>query len=437
VDFYGKAYSASSVDFTVSIYPMSGGLPDMSGAPLASADVDLGSTADWHTASFTSPPFLQSGVQYVVSFYSNTTDFNATNYICENNDGTDYYASGSGFYSDDSGATWTEGAADDYAFRTYMVPESRVYLSDSNTDSVYTAVHDPTADDFELALGDRDTLNAVAGAASSNPVVGFDPYGDPVSNMNSADETYWRCVQWNFTDNGATDPQEIWATFDFDIDDAGIAAADINQVEFSSLVYFTGAYYSVPYADPMEFTRIDEARIQIYNFTTASWETLGGDFFTELGITIWEETAEAAMWDQTIDLNPDNPIVRTKSSWSADYVEAATGTIRVRMFMKGAFYPGADAAWMFDEVKLDVWSGGTTVTIDVTPPLNPAADLTGVLIERSPDNAAWTDISGGYVQTYTLTDTPPSPGDWYYRIRFCNGEGTPTEYSPSKVVTVP
>jgi len=80
------------------------------------------------------------------------------------------------------------------------------------------------------------------------------------------------------------------------------------------------------------------------------------------------------------------------------------------------------------------------VTITIVPPPNSTADDTGVRIERD-KNSGFPSFPGpvrvqDFRAVYTKDDAVPS-GDWYYRIRFCNGDGTPSAYSSGVLVTVP
>ncbi len=299
-----------------------------------------------------------------------------------------------------------------------------------------------------------------AATPGSNPDVTFHSNGESISNMQVVDDSlYWSCDRQNFP---ANDPQEIWAEFEFDISSTGLSGSEIDSMTFTSKVYFTGSSGPPPLNDPMEIPYIDQAKVQIYNVTSTTWETMGTDFFSVFRPTVWDTSAEAAIWDQTTDVNPENPIIRTKDSgWSEDYVSASI--IKIRVYIQGGFNSTADeAVWIFDHVKIDLteaytklYSGPTAddtqytlvhepvdtdlvltdlgsaqVQITVTEPLNSTLPQTGVYIERDlegdwsgPDYAV---IDGDWTQTYTQTDTVPTNGDWKYRIKFRNQAGTET-----------
>ena len=80
-------------------------------------------------------------------------------------------------------------------------------------------------------------------------------------------------------------------------------------------------------------------------------------------------------------------------------------------------------------VQLDVQVGA--VIVNVTPPPNSTAGMTGVRIERGGT------VVQDYAPTYTKLDAPLASGTYSYTIRFCNGDGVPSAYSAPKTVTVP
>jgi len=79
------------------------------------------------------------------------------------------------------------------------------------------------------------------------------------------------------------------------------------------------------------------------------------------------------------------------------------------------------------------------VTVTVVPPPNSTAGQTGVWIERAPDDSFTTGtvVVQGYAPTYTMTNIPPAPGVWWYRIRFQNGDGIPSTYSDGTSANIP
>lgn len=80
---------------------------------------------------------------------------------------------------------------------------------------------------------------------------------------------------------------------------------------------------------------------------------------------------------------------------------------------------------------------GNQVDISVTPLPNPTSYLTGVVIERSSDGAAWTSVSPAS-GVYVKSDTGVAGNTRYeYRIRYKNAQGAYSRWTPSKVVTTP
>ena len=98
---------------------------------------------------------------------------------------------------------------------------------------------------------------------------------------------------------------------------------------------------------------------------------------------------------------------------------------------------GGQAATHFPNIKLVFEKGGVTVT--VTPPANSTSGYTGVWVERAPDDSFTTGTVTvqGFTPIYTVTDTPPTPGTWWYRIRFQNGDGYSSAYSNGTSAVIP
>lgn len=92
---------------------------------------------------------------------------------------------------------------------------------------------------------------------------------------------------------------------------------------------------------------------------------------------------------------------------------------------------------MTSEIRLKAVST-TQIDITVTAPPNGSSDLTGCEIQRSPDGSAWTTIKA-FSASYGFSDQNLAPvTTYYYRIRFQNGDGLPSGYSPAKsTITVP
>jgi hypothetical protein len=80
--------------------------------------------------------------------------------------------------------------------------------------------------------------------------------------------------------------------------------------------------------------------------------------------------------------------------------------------------------------------GGNTVNVSVVAFPQQSQALSARKIERSPNGAAgWFVVQDWTNATSTFVETVPG-GTWYYRIRFRNGDGDPTAYSPVKSIAV-
>jgi len=74
----------------------------------------------------------------------------------------------------------------------------------------------------------------------------------------------------------------------------------------------------------------------------------------------------------------------------------------------------------------------------VTSPPNAFAGLTGVYIERDTDPGFSSAVTiQAFAANYAVIDNVPASGTYYYRIKFCNGDGVGTDYSPGKSVIIP
>jgi hypothetical protein len=88
------------------------------------------------------------------------------------------------------------------------------------------------------------------------------------------------------------------------------------------------------------------------------------------------------------------------------------------------------------------WTCATTatdVTITITAPPSSTSGDTGVKVERADDADFTVNVTPiqNFIATYSLTDTPPGTGTFYYRITFRNGDAVETAVSPVKSATLP
>ncbi|TET32827.1 MAG: hypothetical protein E3J72_18530, partial [Planctomycetota bacterium] len=293
----------------------------------------------------------------------------------------------------------------------------------------------------------------------SNPDQSMVNNGEALSNLQSEDNaSYWSFEKQDFP---IIDPVEFWAEFSFDISSTGFTGADISNVSYTAKVFFTGHNtLNTPTDEPIEVQYIDEAVIQIYNFTTTSWEPMGGNFFTTFRPTLFRDCAESQIWDNFTDSNSNNPIVRFKDSgWSNDYVNSS-GAINIRLYIKCSVDAGGwDGVVVFDHVKIDVdglaatftsaspsakaftltgpatgfsFTGWTanSLTMDSNAPPNAYADSTAILFDFVAGGGGAADSA--WLTTNTYTDVGLSPNTSYeYRAVWRNGDGVPDTPSAS------
>ncbi len=384
-----------------------------------------------------------------------------------------------GFYGD--GVTpdsitwnWNDNSSDEHGFEIQDGDDSHVIDAAADATSIVepglteNTIYDRHCHSYVEAGAGAIFLDIFpdTAAGGSNPSANFVGNGEAIGNLQTeGDSLYWSCDRQDFY-LVFNDPQEIWTEFEFDISSTGLSGSEIESLTFTSKVYFTGSTSTAPITDPMEINYIDEARVQIYNNISGTWETLGTDFLTALGrSSIWTNGTEAALWDNTSDTNPNNPIVRSKDSgWTDDYIDS--DTVKIRVFISGAFPSGSsnsDAMWVFDYVKIDLqerqvrllstettnatvctlvhdpvdtdieitdlYTGGQ-VEVKVTPPFNSTLPDTAVYIERALDGdwggPTYGVVDDDWTQTYTHTDTLSANGAWHYRIKFRNQVGVET-----------
>jgi len=107
-----------------------------------------------------------------------------------------------------------------------------------------------------------------------------------------------------------------WTEFRFNPGVAGLTGRLINSLTFNAEMYLTGRNANPPTPNaqsPATWDRIDESRVQIFNYSTLQWEDMGEQFLTPTAAA-WSGTTEATVWDMDGDVNPSNPLVRSKTS---------------------------------------------------------------------------------------------------------------------------
>jgi PKD repeat protein len=91
-----------------------------------------------------------------------------------------------------------------------------------------------------------------------------------------------------------------------------------------------------------------------------------------------------------------------------------------------------------DDFSLALGASPNEVVVTVIEPLNAYLELTGVRIERSTD-PGWGDVTTvrDFSNVYTYTDTVTPGQTYYYRVTYCNGQGTPSLESLGRQIDVP
>jgi parallel beta-helix repeat protein len=156
-------------------------------------------------------------------------------------------------------------------------------------------------------------------------------------------------------------------------------------------------------------------------------------------LTFWWKVSSEEDYDCLdfyIDDDWQDGITGTGGGWAQRTYPLAAGTRTLTwVYVKDeSLSEGSDCGWI-DDVSITMQVTGSTVTIIVSPPPNLTAGSTGVRIERGSDGTDFPTTVQDYAATYSTTDTPGS-GTWYYRVRFRNGDGIASAYSPANSISV-
>ena len=98
------------------------------------------------------------------------------------------------------------------------------------------------------------------------------------------------------------DPQEVWTDFTYDLSSYNIVGSDITSLTFEAELYMIGGTGQAPVNDPVEWQRLDDARVQIYNYASSSWENIGSAFIDS---SVWTalDNADAVTWDNVGEIH--------------------------------------------------------------------------------------------------------------------------------------
>ncbi|MBI2890199.1 MAG: hypothetical protein HYY13_05385 [Nitrospirae bacterium] len=304
------------------------------------------------------------------STFSTTTPFGATNQP---------FAAGKVTFN--GGQDMGNGSAPGtfYAFIVYTLSSTAVI---GNTVDAKIVTNDITVEGSTYPASDQNpagnrTIAVPTGSVTSLPpitsLVNSDPSLQPWQNFNNTDggdPDLW--VDNLEADDGLYaggqmasvgilfDPQMTSVEFTFDLDDqvSGIAGNDINTLTFRAEMYLTGANNgSAPQTDTADWTKISDSAVDLYNYTTATWEEIGDPFLTNTP-SGWQNTAEAGVWDESGDTNPERPLRRFKGSgFTNDYLDS-NGRLKMRVRVEGQINATGDEINMiFDYAQIDVSYG--------------------------------------------------------------------------------
>ena len=191
-----------------------------------------------------------------------------------------------------------------------------------------------------------------------------------VGDLGTDDTTYGGIDIQDF--GTINDPQEICTEFVYDVTSYGITGSQITSLSFEAELYMIGGAGRLPINDAAEWSRLDEAFVQIYNNNTTSWENIGTSFI-DSSVWIALDNGDAATWDNVgeahngIGSATEDPLVRTKGSgWTDDYVNGSN-EVRIRVTNKGRIEGTAyDVAHVYDYARIDFTYAVLDVTVGTT-----------------------------------------------------------------------
>ena len=326
---------------------------------------------------------------------------------------------------------WQETGLDENAQYTRHVHavNGSTYSDATNSVSRYTLIHNATLSDFALSVGTTTKVQTIGSGAYAERY--------PIDIAYN----YARCqILLYASEVGQAGTQGKIVRIRFQR-----AAGDEDAVNVSE-IYMTHTTVGM--------LQLDYGGNATWTDTTSHTLVYSGDLVIPSGAAgTWYEIALTTpfIYDGTSNLlisfrHQDTTAETTCTTWNANY--ASNGS-NYSPFYGGrciAFYdntenpptvPVNQSSTYFPNIRLVFEMGNVTVT--VTEPPNSTSGSTGVWIERAPDDSfgLGTVVVQGFVPIYTKTDIPPAPGEWWYRIRFRNGDGIPSDYSVGKSATIP
>jgi PKD repeat protein len=92
-----------------------------------------------------------------------------------------------------------------------------------------------------------------------------------------------------------------------------------------------------------------------------------------------------------------------------------------------------------DDFSLALTANPDEVEVTVIPPPNQDAEFTGIKIERADDSGFTVSLTTvqDFTNNYVFIDTSLTPATYWYRITYCNGDGTPSLESTGESIEVP
>ena len=272
-----------------------------------------------------------------------------------------------------------------------------------------TRVHDPAASDFTLSVvsGSQINVTVTPPANSSTSYTG-------VQIDRSSDQVAWTTIKY---------------------------MSNVYTASDTTLTGGTRYYYRISFRnqDATYYSAYSPLQSAVTTATVPAAPTLTGTVLSQTSIkwswNLLPNTTGYLLQDQS------STTIATLPAGSDSYTETGLSEntsysrVLVAQNATGNSAPSAvqsHTTWIHNPLAADFSLSGITATqinITVTPPPNPAVGYTGVQIERSSDQVAWTAVKG-LSSVYTYNDTGLVEGVHYtYRIWFRNGDGQ--QYSPN------
>jgi hypothetical protein len=175
--------------------------------------------------------------------------------------------------------------------------------------------------------------------------------GGNVDSLETDDGTTY--AGFDFKPKALHDPQQFWTTFIWDLSSYQITGSDINSLSFNAELYMTGK------ADTLNNTvapidRLDEAKVQLYNSGSSTWEDLGTDF-SQAYPSGWDGSSDAInVWNGPDTSSTNNMLSYSKTSaWTDNYLNNDL-ELKIRVFINGLLTASNKSVTMlFDTALID------------------------------------------------------------------------------------